>query len=267
LRRRRPGSIIVEVKHGKRAAGALAAIAGAAGLLAAGCAHRERDHDVPGPSQPSVPWERARMPLGDVAGALEPCPPDFRPVSIRVVLSREWANDTCFAVVGRLTATYAESLDCNLHPVAVGVEAASGTANAAASPPSGLPRCTRGWVLTDVADPIVVRYSDDEALRPPSILVRSAGGNTSNERALLECNRDGGGKRIMPASTRLELPPFDQADIPRLNAGLADVVIGVHGGQMGRREMPDTLVDFGAMFVTHVCRMAAAPDGGAQAGG
>jgi hypothetical protein len=261
LLRRRAGSIIVEVRHGTRAAGALAAIAGATGLVAAGCAHREPDHDVAGPSQPSVPLERARMPLGDVAGALAPCPPDFRPVSVRVVRSREWANGTCFAVVGRLTATYAESPDCAAHPVG------SASATGAASPSPDLPHCTRGWVLTDVADPIFVREPEDEASRPPFILLRGAGANRNNERALLECNRDGGGKRILPAHTRLELPPFDLADIPRLNAGLGGVVVGVHGGQPARDEMPDTLVDFGSMLVTHACRMSAPPEGGVQPGG
>jgi hypothetical protein len=236
----------------------LAAIAWSTGVFISACAHREPEHDVPGPSPPTAPFERARLPTGDVAAALEPCPTDFRPVSVRAVVSQKWANKTCFAVVGHLTAMFREGFECDARPVS------DDPAGRASSPPE-VSRCVGGWALTDLADPIVVRL--DEASNPPFMIVTGAGVASEMVRALLECNREGGGKRILPASTRFELPfAFDLADISRFNAGLANITVGVVGGQIGRHQMPDVQVDFGYLRVTHACRVETA-DGGAQAGG
>jgi hypothetical protein len=232
------------------------AVVASTGVFLSACAHREPEHDVPGPRPPSVPYERARLPTGDVAAALEPCPPDFRPLSVRDVLYRKGANATCFAVIGHLTATYREGGECNARPKS---DAPAGRA----SPPAEVHRCAGGWALTDLADPIVFR--NDESSNPPFIIVTGAG-TPKMARPLLECNRDAGGKRIMPARTRFELPfMMDLADIARFNAGLASITVGVYGGQFGLYEMSAVPLTAGIMHITHACRIDA-PDGGAQAG-
>jgi hypothetical protein len=237
---------------------ALAVIAWSAGVFVSACAHREPDSDVPGPRPPTEPYERARLPTGDVAAALEPCPPNFQPASVRDVLSQKWPNKTCFAVVGHLTATYREGGECEARPV-------SNDSTGRVSSPPEVPRCVGGWALTDLTDPIVVR--SDGVPTQPFMLVTGAGVTPNMVRPLLECNRDAGGNRIMPKSTRFELPfAFDLTDIPRFNVGLANVKVGVLGGQIGRHQMPDVQVTFGYLRITHACRIDT-PDGGAQAGG
>jgi hypothetical protein len=226
------------------AVGVVAAISWAAGLFASGCAHREPQRDPP----------PARKPIGDIADALEPCPPDFPGMSVRAVRSREWPGKTCFAIVGHLTATYADGVPCTLRPLSTDATKPAG------SPPPEVPRCTSGWAFTDVSDPIVVRANDD-AGNPPFIWVSSAW-SAPFIRPVLQCNRDSAGQPILPADARFQLPvSFELSDIPRVNAGLANVTVGLVGGSQARDEMPDTLDDFDKLVFTHACRVNA-PDAG-----
>ena len=227
----------------------VAAIIWAASLFASGCAHREPQRDAP----------PARAPIGDVADALEPCPPDFPGISVRAVRSREWPGKTCFAIVGHLTATYADGVECTLVPLS------KDSTKPAGPPPEVLPRCPSGWAFTDLSDPVVVRANDD-AGNPPFIWVSSTWSSPFLQ-PFLECNRDSAGEPILPADARFVLPGYFQlSDIPRVNAGLANVTVGLVGGSAGRVAIPDTLDDFGQLGFTHACRVNA-PDAGAQAGG
>jgi hypothetical protein len=263
-------SIVVQSDHRgvrdtPRRPGAWTLVACAIGLLAVRCTHHEPDPDeareraiVPPPGPAREPIHRA--PDDDVGAALEPCPPDFRAMSVRAVRAKTWPSKTCFAIVGHLTATYAVGPVCKLRPMAEGAPAAG---ESSSTPPSReFPGCPRGWVLTDLADPIIVL----EETRPSRPFIRVRGAPTTRRwmDALLACNRDSGGKAIMPAPTRFALPvAFRMADIPRLNASLAGVTVGVFGGVQSCCGMADTPDDFGSMTITHFCRVDA-PDGGTR---
>jgi hypothetical protein len=234
------------------AAAGFAALGWAAAWLASGCAHREPPRDPP----PALP------PLGDVAGALEPCPPDFPGMSVRAVRSREWPLKTCFAVVGHLSTTYMDGVPCTMRPL-------SRDATKPAGPSPEIPVCASGWAFTDLSDPVVVRANDD-AGNPPFIWVSSAWQNVVQ--AIRQCNRDSAGKPILSDDARFALPVHFHmtdvlSDVPRVNAGLANVAVGLVGGSQARDAMPDTLDDFDKLVFTHACRMGAAPDGGVQAVG
>jgi len=198
-------------------------------------------------------------PDGDVAAALAPCPPDFPGMSVRAVRAKNWPSKTCFAIIGHLSATYAEGSVCNRRPATEGAQAQSASSPA---PLSGEPpRCARGWVLTDLSDPIIVR--EDRQASQPFILLHTPAYQRWMD-ALFACNRDSDGKPIMPARARFMLPPtIHMDDIPRLNAGLAGVTVGVFGGVQSCCGMADVPDGFDSMMITHICRVDA-PDGGTR---
>jgi len=198
-------------------------------------------------------------PDGDVAAALTPCPPDFPGMSVRAVRAKNWPSKTCFAIIGHLSATYAEGSICNRRLAMKGAPTPGASSPA---PRSGeIPRCATGWVLTDLSDPIRIR--EDELASQPFIRVHTPAYMRWMD-ALFACNRDSDGKPILPARARFRLPPTIHMDaIPRLNADLAGVTVGVFGGVQSCCGMADVPDGFDSMMITHICRVDA-PDGGTR---
>jgi hypothetical protein len=195
-------------------------------------------------------------PDDDIGAALASCPPDFPGISVRAVRAKTWPSKTCFAIVGHLSATYTEGPHCHMRPM----EGAPAPGASSSAPASGRDSpCARGWVLTDLSDPIIVH--EEKRTSPPFIRVSGTGPYMPWMDALLACNHDDNGKAIMPARARFR-PPFAVAvtAIPRLNASLAGVTVGVLGGVQSCCGMANVLDDFGSMTITHFCRVDA-PDG------
>jgi hypothetical protein len=219
-----------------------------------------RERAIPLP--PSPPLEPVHMaPDGDVAAALTPCPPDFPGMSVRAVRAKKWPSKTCFAIIGHLSAAYAEGPVCNRHLRPVTERAHAQSASSPAAPSGEPPRCPRGWVLTDLADPISVR--EDSLERQPFIRLSTPTYMRWMD-ALFACNRDSDGKPIKPARARFRLPyPLHMNDIAHLNAGLAGMTVGVFGGVQSCCGMADVPDDFDSMMITHICRVDT-PDGGTR---
>jgi len=231
-------------------AGWLAALAGA---LTWSCTHHE-----------PRPAARSAAPGGDVA-ALQPCPPELVTKSVREVLAQKWPADTCFAVRGRLTATWGSPPYLRVHRLSAGRSAGARDPDVAAADPPLDPQAL-GWVLTDLADPFTPRRDDDHKDAQPTIMLNAVWHYQPWLLPLLRCNRDDDGNRIMPAATQFELPDYGLTAVERLNAGLAGLTVVVFGGKQARDFVPDRLWMFDNMYITHVCRLDAPVDAGAQDG-
>jgi len=180
-----------------------------------------------------------------VGPALRPCPPGLKTVGVRELRAQPHLRGDCFAVRGRLRAAVAESHICNVRPVSTS-EAAS------------VPRCSRGWTLSDLSDPPVeVRNSSGDAT--PTVTLHDAGSlkevSNLSIRPLLACNVDGAGKPIMPAGTRFRLPAYAYEDAPALNKGLGNMTVVAFGGTFRRDYQPEYPEYFEFMEVTHLCQL------------
>jgi hypothetical protein len=220
-------------------------------VAATACAHRE-------PATP-VRDDKEAWRVGDVAEALKPCPADFPEVSVREVRSQMWPSHKCFAIRGHLTAAYREGVACQMQPL-------SKDSKRSRSPlegPEPVPRCVHGWTFTDLSDPIVLFHNDHAKSDPPYIDVRGTA-SLHVSRPDWTCNKDERGQEIMPASTRFLLPSILLlSDVERLNKGLANIPIGIFGGQP-RSDDPGEYSDlFTSIFITHACRLDRAPPGDA----
>lgn len=198
-------------------------------------------------------------PVADVAATLQPCPRDLATKSVREVLAGKWLKRSCFAVRGRLTATYGNPPYLRLHYLGT-----SGGNSAAADQP--LAPQALGWVLTDLADPFTPRRDDNDKDAQPTITLGTTGKYQPLMLPLLRCNRDDDGMLIMPPATLFELPSYRLTDVERLNAGLAGLTVVVFGGKQARDFSPDKLDSFDNMYITHACRLDSPPDAGAQDG-
>jgi hypothetical protein len=206
------------------------------GILLLGCSHHEeprRGGDTPSP---------------DVASALQPCPPGLRTKTVREVLAQQWPRGACFAVRGRLSATYGTYLPevplAKPHPPPRPADPVQGP-------------FVRAWVLTDPDDPASPRRDDPRFDAQPTIGLSITGHYETWLLPLLRCNRGVDGNALMPARTRLELPRFALSEVARLNEKLVGMNVVVFGGKHARDYKPEELDDFGMMVITHVCRLDA----------
>jgi len=230
------------------------------GALMCSCAHREPER---------APRKKQDVSAADLPAALEPCPTGLETKSVREILAQKWPKRSCFAVRGRLTAMYGNPPV--LHYLSAGEHLGSGQP-APADVPAAAPATSRwpvrplGWVLTDLADPFNPRRDEMNRDAQPTISLMTAGNYEPSLLPLQRCNRNDDGKPIMPARTRLELPNYGMTDVERLNAGLAGLTVVVFGGHNARDFNPDWPASFDSMGITHVCRLEAPADAGAQAG-
>jgi hypothetical protein len=209
-------------------------------LLALACGHNRRS------AEPAA----APTPMRDVAAMLAPCPPGFVGRSVREIRSQQWPRKSCFALRGRLTATVGADQICEIH--------FTGSAGGPGQQASG-PRCARGWVLTDTDDPPLVErdefHDTDDSNMRPFIELLAVGPYEPWLLPLARCNRNDAGQALLPASTRFDLPSFQEPDAARLNAELSGMTVGVSGGRNARDWEPEKLEDFQYLVETHVCRL------------
>jgi hypothetical protein len=147
------------------------------------------------------------------------------------------------AVQGRLAATVTEGSYCDMHTLSRGT-----------IPFPTRSRCPAGWLLSDLADPRIVRGPQSEA-PTPALRLDSVGKNSPFLHAALACNRSDAGKPVMPAGTRFDLPDYDYEDAAALNATLEHTTVVVFGGQYAPDYQPELFETPSQIVVTHACRI------------